>query len=253
MRKTFVILALAGAVAGCDNLPTDTPDTSPNLHRDGVESKEDAAPSSDVRTYRVTIANLTGGQPFSPGVVVTHGPRFRLLRPRRPVEIGLRLIAENGDPSTAAMHLAGARGVGTVETTPRPVGCDGCPGPFGPALTLTVTAGRGVKYLSMALMLICTNDGLAGLDRVRLPRRGAVTYYARAYDTGTEANLETWDTLVDPCGGIGPVAGPQDGTNVRVATRGVLHRHEGIRGVGDLTKVHAWKGPVARVTIERMP
>ena len=134
-----------------------------------------------------------------------------------------------------------------------PVGCVGCPGPFGSTLTVQITAEGNARFLSMALMLICTNDGLVGLNRVRLPsgRRDRVRF-ARALDAGTEANDELFDSIVDPCGGIGPVAGPQDGTNDRTATERPVRPHRGIRGVGDLTEDHRFRRRVAKVTITRI-
>jgi hypothetical protein len=206
-----------------------------------------------VRTYEVTIENLTGGQPFSPGVVVTHVKGRKVFRPGKFASEGIRLIAENGDPSTAVAELDGIPGVAAVVATGAPVGCVGCPGPFASTQTLEITAKGAAKRLSLAVMLICTNDGFVGLDRVRLPRGyKPVTYYAAGYDAGTEKNDELWTSIVDPCGGIGPLAGPQDGSNDRPATHRPIRKHPGIRGVGDLIAAHDWKNPVAKVTVRRV-
>ncbi len=205
------------------------------------------------RTYEITITNLTEGQPLSPGVVATHRANRRIFRLGMPASEGIRLIAENGDPSTAVAELSGADGIHEVQATEAPVGCVGCPGPFDNELTLMVTTEGKAKRLSLAVMLICSNDGFAGVNSVPLPNGfWQRTYYARAYDAGTEANDELWNSVVDPCGAIGPVEGPLDGTNDRPATDGRVARHRGIKGVGDLTEAHAWTGAIARVTVRRV-
>jgi hypothetical protein len=101
-------------------------------------------------------------------------------------------------------------------------------------------------------MLICTNDGFAGLDGVRLPGgHGEAVYYAAGYDAGTEVNTEVASSIVPPCFGIGPVQGPVGGGD-RTAENGTIHHHDGIRGDADLTSAHAWEGPVARITVQRI-
>ncbi len=205
------------------------------------------------RTYEVTIENLTSGQPFSPGVVVTHAKPRSVFRVGKFASEGIRLIAENGDPSTAVSELDGKPGVSAVVATPAPVGCIGCPGPFASTQTIEITASRRARHLSLAVMLICTNDGFVGLNRVRLPFGDkTAVYYAAGYDAGTEKNDELWTSIVDPCGALGPVAGPADGSNDRPATHRPIKLHRGIRGVGDLVKAHDWKNPVAKVTVRRV-
>src|SRR5437867_2536962 len=112
--------------------------------------------------------------------------------------------------------------------------------------------------LSLAVMLICTNDGFSGLDGVQLPPHGSVTYHSAGYDAGTEDNTEQSTDIVDPCSGLGPLplTGDPDG-NVDAAVDSVPHvaiaHHPGIAGNGELSaSAHGWDDPVASIMIERI-
>lgn len=242
LRKLAVLIGAASLLA-CNSDEMVDPgafDDSPDLHRYSDRAEQQ---------YEVTITNLTTGQPLSPGVVFTHTRYNSFLRGK--ASEGLRLIAENGDPSAAATELSESKGVADVVATDAPIHRVGGPGPE--SLTTTVTAGANARYLSLAVMLICSNDGFAGLDGVRLPRGFQErVYYARAYDAGTELNEETSATVPDACFAIGPTMGVADG-NARTATSRPVGYHRGIKGVADLDPtLHGWKGPIARVTVRRI-
>ena len=153
----------------------------------------------DIRFYEVTLENLTTGQPFSPGVVATHEENRHVFEVGDPASEGIRLIAEDGDPSMAVTDLSGASGFNEVRATTAPVGCIGCGGPpFPTTLTVQISAWGNINRLSLAVMLICTNDGFTGLDGVKLPDGfEPQTFYADGYDAGTEANDELYTSIVD--------------------------------------------------------
>ncbi|NNM31636.1 MAG: hypothetical protein HKO53_01135, partial [Gemmatimonadetes bacterium] len=48
-------------------------------------------------TYRVTLSNLTDGQPFTPPVAVTHRQSISLFEVGQPASFGVKEIAENGN------------------------------------------------------------------------------------------------------------------------------------------------------------
>ncbi len=154
------------------------------------------------------------------------------------------------------MELTGATGFHDVVVTgPPPVGCIGCGGPpFPTSITFQIEAASKATRLSLVVMLICTNDGFVGLDGVKLPDGFKPrTFYAGDYDAGTEANDELFTSMVDPCGGIGPLAVGPDGLNDRSATSDVIAPHPGISGVGDLDPtVYGWTKPVAKITVQRV-
>ncbi|HHC08630.1 MAG TPA: hypothetical protein ENK55_07925, partial [Actinobacteria bacterium] len=195
------------------------------------------------QTYRITVENLTEGQPLTPAVFATHRGRHGVFRPGRPASEGLQQLAENGGVPVLVDELSGRRGIGTVAV----VG-DAPIAPGGSTTTTIVVADR-YRRATLAAMLVCTNDGFAGRT-LRLPKwiGDEKTVYARAFDAGTELNTEAYVDLVPPCDGMGG----SGSTNPALAEGGVVHRHEGIEGRGDLDpEVHGWDGPVAKITIER--
>jgi Spondin_N len=248
--RTLSLVALATlTLAACGE--TDAVTAPAALSLEAATATAESHESS-TKTYRVTVANLTTGQPLSPGVFVTHSRRVSLFTARTEASAGIRAIAEDGDPSVAAMALTGMSGVHSVVTTGAPVGIVGGTA-FPSTLSFEIEAGGDARFLSLSLMLICTNDGFAGLDGVRLPRgfNDKAVYYADGYDAGTEQNDEIAGSIVPPCFGIGPVTGLVGGAG-RMAEDGVVRHHRGIMGIADLTSAHDWDGPVARVTVRRI-
>lgn len=202
------------------------------------------------RLYRVTVENITDGQPFSPGVVATHTKAASVFQVGEPASEGVRLIAENGMPGTAVAELSGVDAVFEVKAFPDPLG----PILFDDGIgSIEIAASANANRLSLVIMLICTNDGFTGLESVKLPGGfQPAVYYSNGYDAGTEVNTEQSEDIVDACGAAGPVALPADG-NARTAEAGVIAHHPGIHGGADLIPAeHGWEDPVARITIRRI-
>ena len=53
-----------------------------------------------------------------------------------------------------------------------------------------ITTPDSTHRFSMAGMLLPTNDAFLAVDSVNLPQQGSVTYYAKAYDAGSETNRQ---------------------------------------------------------------
>lgn len=261
MRKLLTLTLATLAVAACSDSGTVTEPTTSLASATAADSREnewnDMGGDEDddrdpgVKTYKVTITNLTTGQPMSPAVALTHNRRASLFDVGTRASEGIRAIAEDGDPSVAAAALQGARGVYSVLTTTAPIGIKGGTA-FPNSLSFEITARGNAKLLSLSTMLICTNDGFSGLDAVRLPRGyRAEVYYGAGYDAGTEKNTEVASSIVPPCFGIGPVTGLMGGGD-RTPTNGRIRHHPGIKGIADLTAAHDWKGPVLKVVVQRI-
>lgn len=240
MFRRFTLFLVAAAVAAC---ATDQPDAlAPTVaSANGVVSTE---------SFHVTITNLTAGQPLSPAVLVTHVKRVSLFSMGSAASTGIQAIAEDGNPAIAAAMLTGARGVFDVVTTGAPAHRVGGPGPT--SVQATIMADGEHRLLSLATMLICSNDGFAGLNGVKLPSDDQpLTVYAFGYDAGTERNTEAGSDIVPPCFGIGPVGGPAGGGGRRAESR-TIRMFPGFHGEGDLVPAqHGWQGPVAMITIQR--
>ena len=209
------------------------------------------------RTYRVTITNLTAGQPFSPPVLVTHSKRTSIFSVGEPSSDGILAIAENGNNGPLLAALAEDPNVHQVVEGSAPLVPANDPGGtgFGNSMTFEITAQGRARFLSFANMLICTNDGFTGLDSIRLPSRSK-TVYSAGYDARTEANTEDFADIVPPCQGLIGVSSDDPGTgtsNPLLAEAGVVIPHAGIVGGVDLLpQVHNWADPVAKIEIERV-
>lgn len=194
------------------------------------------------RTYRVTVTNLTAGQPMTPFVVAAHSGSTSIFRSGTAASPGLQAVAENGMVPVLVAELEGNDRVGAVSVAGM------APVAPGQSVSTEITVTPGARKISLAGMLICTNDGFAALNAAQVNASGKTqTAYGLAYDAGTEINTEDYDDLVPPCDG----AGQSGMTNPDLAENGVVHHHAGILGIADLTPgVHGWSGPVIKVVIE---
>ncbi len=193
--------------------------------------------------YTVIIENLTTGQPFTPPVLVAHSSGLDLWESGTAASPELQEIAENGnaDPMVALLKASSDVSAYTVGSGPvRP----------GHSVSLTIEIGAGDSF-SWVAMLICTNDGFAGIDSLTLEASGSKGGTG-AYDAGTEINTEDFADIVPPCQGLTPVSSDDAGTgmtNPDLAEGGVVVSHPGVQGGRDLTATHMWEGAVAGVTI----
>ena len=256
MNKSLSRLLIGLAVAACsENRQVTAPPAANRTTGISADAAQGVADANDraAHIYDITITNLTRGQPFSPGVVAAHTKETTVWRLGSPASEGVRLIAENGDNSVALASLTGQPGFADVQAVPTPTGCVNCPRPFATSQTIRVSAKADANRLSLAIMLICTNDGFTGLDAVKLPGGfKPATFYTAGYDAGTEVNDELSTHIVDPCFEIGPTSRPPDG-NLRTPETGVITLHPGITGVRDLVPaLHGWTNPVARITVQRV-
>lgn len=243
---TLALVVACGLVlTGCQSMMKD------GMQMPSAMERADA----DETTYEVTVMNLTTGQPFSPGIVVTHAAGMSLFQMGARPSPGLIKLAEDGMPMDAIMAMKSMSGVGeaVVLSMPMmPIHRRGGPGPT--SATVRINAGPGETHLSLATMLVCTNDGFTGVSSMALPTDSTpASMDVGAYDAGSEVNDERFVSIVDSCGKVGPVMAPPDGNNNNLAEDGgVVRDHPGITGTGNLTAAHRWTGPVARITVRRM-
>jgi len=192
--------------------------------------------------YHVTITNLTNSINFTPILVASHRRPVSIFELGAPASKELTAIAEGGDTSLLAATLGKDPQVVDVQSSG-----DQLLSP-GDSVTVIVRASHGAKRISLASMMLPTNDGFIALDSVKAPKRGSVIYFSPGYDGGTEPNNEWCIYIPGPtCGGEGPspLGSPRD--------EGYVHIHRGIHGVGDLRPaIYDWRNPVAKVTITRI-
>jgi hypothetical protein len=190
-----------------------------------------AAAQAGVKTYDVTVTNITNGkQGLSPIIIATHPASVHAWQMGQVASKGLELLAEEGMPDVLASEVKGqATDVATTMAHLLP----------GDSITVRITAKDG-DTLSAATMLIETNDGFTGLDSVPLTEGDRDTM---AYDAGTEENTEAAADVPGP-----PFGGKNHGPDT--TPRAPVTMHQGITGKAAVTPDFNWSGPVARFTVK---
>ncbi len=197
--------------------------------------------------YEVTITNITKGQTFTPILAATHSPSISIFELGSPASTELEILAEGGDTAPLAGVIDAAGGSTTAS--------EGLLAP-GESVSLVVEARRGRNVLSVAAMLIPTNDTFFALNGVRLPWFGPRSYDAPGYDAGTEANDQSCGSMPGPrCGGEGHSPGPNEGDE------GFVHIGNGFHDLGEVDEdgnevlgpfTYDWRNSVARVVVRRI-
>ncbi|MGB5278369.1 MAG: spondin domain-containing protein [Gammaproteobacteria bacterium] len=204
----------------------------------GVLLSPATASADGSNVYQVTITNITHSINFTPILVASHRRGVSLFELGSPASHELAAIAEGGDTAPLATVLDDDPRVADVQNS------GGLLEP-GQSVTVTVSAKRGAGRISLAAMMLPTNDGFIALNSVKAPRHGSATYYSTGFDGGTEPNDELCISIPGPtCGGEGPSPG--------AGGEGYVHINRGIHGIGDLAPdVYDWRNPVAKITITR--
>ncbi len=195
--------------------------------------------------FEVTVTNLTRGQQFTPILVASHKPGVGLFTLGEAASPELATLAEEGSTGPLASVLLSNPAVRDVATAA------GLLNP-GQSVMIPVETGAGFDHLSVAAMLIPTNDAFFALNGVEGPRGSHVlTLYSPGYDAGSERNDELCASIPGPnfteCGGPGGGGQPAGGEE------GFVHIHAGIHGIGDLVAADRdWRNPVAQIVIRRV-
>lgn len=193
--------------------------------------------------YEITVTNLTRGQDFAPLLAASHRSGVRFFELGKPASRQLATLAEDGDTGPLERVLKSNRRVLDTDTTFRHVRP-------GKSVTLKVRFNGRFNRVSLAGMLVPTNDGFVALNGVRGPsNRPPLTLRVPGYDAGSEANDELCANLPAPprfCTGT-PRSEPAPDVE------GFVHIHTGIHGIGNLdAAVRDWRNPVAEIVIRRV-
>jgi hypothetical protein len=229
-RFTWIALALLGAAM---------------LAVGPAAADDDDGDEGGVKTWRVTITNLTpvgpgvppGAQPLSPPLVVVHSKKADVWSVGDIASHGVAAIAEDANNEVLEDALPLLPGIKSVTTVP------GGPIFRGAPRTFTVQTEGSFNRLTIVTMLVNTNDAFTGLDSLRLRGQGE-TRSTMAYDAGSEKNNELASHIPGPCCNHPFVRDPEGE---------LIRPHPGIQGTGDLSPaVYGWSEPSARIEIERV-
>ena len=205
----------------------------------------------------ITVTNLTHGLYFTPLITAAHANSDSIFTVASAASSELQMMAEGGNISGLSTVLTAAN----ANLNENPAG-----GLLAPAMstTYTLTNDAANTHLSLAAMVLPSNDGFVGVDSWMIPETaGTYTMYLNAYDAGTEANNELVVTGSGAPGVMGIPAAPgmdagTGGSGV-TTTEGntMVHIHRGSLGDDNLTggksdldnSIHRWLNPVAKLTV----
>lgn len=204
------------------------------------------------KAFKVTVTNVTRGVGADSGqilnglVVAAHNNRFRLFDLGQPASEELALVAEDAlnrdlfDALSADPNVCDVQTIGIVDEPPGTI----YPILPGDSASVVITVNGRCRFLSLAAMLVTTNDGFAALNGVRLDKKSD-KLFALAYDAGSEANTENCSDIPGPpCGNVNSIGGGE----------GYVSIHSGIHGVGSpleiLPSERDWRNPVAYISID---
>lgn len=237
---TGLVLGSAVTLSACsdnDNKPVPMPE----------------APVSNVE-FQITVKNLTAGQPLSPAAIILHDNMWHSFNIGQAASTELEQLAEGGDNShLLSASLAEARvyaaesGMGII-----------APGQHESFQVETNENYLGTLSLSVLSMLVNSNDAIVALNGKPLGSlevNESTSFELLTYDTGTEANTESADTIPGPAADGGNREGynsERDDLHDAVYVHaGVVTQDDGLT-TSTLSEIHRWDNPAALVRVERI-
>ena len=193
----------------------------------------------DTRNYEVTVTNITRGQSFTPILVATHHQGVRIYQFGQPASSALAALAEGGATAPLAAVLGATPHAETVTSA-------GLLEP-GKSVTLTISAHNGADHISVASMMIPTNDTFIAVNGMPLPKgKETSVFLSTGHDAGSEPNDEKCVNIPGPaCHG--------EGVSANAGGEGFVHISAGIHGIGDLEAAkYDWRSPVARIVVRKI-
>lgn len=156
--------------------------------------------SVSAQDLSITFTNLTHGSHFTPLLFSAHDSDQHIFQISTTASQSLQAMAEGGNISGLAADLSAVN----ADITENPAAGLTAPGQ---SVSFNMTTQSTNTNLSVAAMILPTNDGFVGLDSLVIPGdAGIYTFYLNAYDAGTEAN----DEIVNGGGAPGTPGIPAD-------------------------------------------
>ena len=181
--------------------------------------------------YSVKVVNLTAAQPMSPIIVSS----ISLFSIGESASVGLEKLAEGGDNS----DLVNENSVSGTKL-------------IAPSQSDEVIIETKATQLSLASMLVRTNDAFIGLDSYdvsSLAVDGTLEVELAVYDAGTEENTET-NASIPGLGGEGFNSARENVDQV-FSHSGIISKDDGLV-TSDLNAIDKFNNPAAKVVITRI-
>ena len=233
--QIFTLSLLVGLLSGCGSSSAPSPPT---------------LPPAPMLSFDVSVSNLTNDQPMSPVAILVHDGSYQTWAIGMPASEGLEDLAESGSPASLGSEA--------VSSSTSVYGYTAGTGMIAPGNSETITVTfeeESVAVLSMASMLVNTNDAFVGAQNVDLSQLDvgdSSQLNLMVFDAGTEGNTETAASVPGPASG-----GEGQGFNAVRDDLGVVTRHSGVVTSSDgysasvLTEAHRFESTAAQVTIRR--
>lgn len=229
------ILLIAGSIVALAGCPDDDDDNNT------------AAVIDTTSRFSVRVSNLTVDQPMSPLAIMTHNGEFALFEVGGSASIELEHLAEAGS-NAELMAL-----MDSDSNIDHAVSGNGLLLP-GNSDSVELTIDGDFNYLSIATMLVNTNDafvGETGISVADLEVGESYQMNMNVWDAGTEANDELAATIPGPAGG-GEGFNAERNDDDRVTFHsGVISQDDGL-ATSALNAQHRFLNPGARLTITRL-
>ena len=199
-------------------------------------------PEPVAATFEVEIVNTTHAQPLSPPAVLLHNATVVTWQVGAPASESLEVLAEDGNPEDLVAQdtmIDSVAGSTIIEP--------------GDSVTLTVEGELNDLFLTVASMLVNTNDaftGTAGWYVGMLEIGQSEELLAPVYDAGTEANTETAATVPGPAAGGEGFNAARDDVNFVAHHPGVVTQADGLTGSA-LEGIHRFDNGAMLVTVTR--
>ena len=140
--------------------------------------------------YFVTVTNLTKGQIFAPIVVATHKSTIQMFEPGDAALPELATLAESGNPGPLQALLDSLPTLVQDTNT-----SDGMLLP-GESVTIKIIGSRAFNRLSLAGMMVSSNDAFIGLDSMVLPESPSVRQWCLLMMRDPKSMMNTVTTFL---------------------------------------------------------
>ena len=200
-------------------------------------------PLPTVFQYQITVSNITNAQPFSPIAVLLHDTG-EVWQFGQPASTMLEDLAESGDNNQILMS-----DFAIVNATNGEILLPGMQTDI-----MVSTTESAANYLSLATMLVNTNDAFTGLSRIDISNLSVdemMKFRVAVYDAGTEGNSELAGTIPGPADGGEGFNQARDDIDYVARHPGVVSTDDGLAN-SVLNNQHKFDNPAMSVTIVRL-
>lgn len=240
-----------GAIDGGNGGDGDTGGGNGDDGNAGGGNGDDGSAGSGAYAFDVTITNSMAAQPLSPMALITHSEDYQIFFLGQSASVPLEELSEGGSNQAFLAEAEGSEGVLSTVSGEGEI----LPGTSSTLRIQYTPSGEGMVYLAGVSMLVNTNDAIMAWQRIpisSLAVNETKRFVAFTYDTGTELNTETAETIPGPAaGGEGFAEERDDIIDAVLVHPSVVTADDGL-STSALSGIHKWDHPSVSVQIQRV-